>query len=479
MRGRWPTMRPMGGFRNSTALQLAVFYMAGFLAAFNENTVNPILVDAMALYDVSSATANWLVTGYMIVTAVAVTVNAWLCSRFSLRQIVMGGGALLAVGLVGSMAATSFPMLLATRVFQAVGSGIFIPLMMTAILAYAPEGRTGTYLSAGACFITVGPAVSPVVSGAMATWLGWRAVFVIPLALAVLVILAGAFLVHGTLSEGKAAIDVPSVLLIAAFAVALVGGISLCSADGLVGTLLIVAAALFAWLFVRRQGRARNPLLDLAPLRRLDFTGASLLTVAQMMIVFSMSVMLMLYYQGSLGISAAVAGALLLFPVLADSAVAMVAGRIMDAKGPWPLIPLGLLAVVAGQAAVAVGALGGSLVAVVCGSVVTFAGVGLAFSPCQTFGLSVLPPKQNPSGVSLMNLLVQLAASVGPALFVGIMSAVASPHMETAGYPGFLGQGFALAAAVSAVIALGATAFAAFLVRRGPARACQGQGDGA
>lgn len=377
----------------------------------------------------------------------------------------IGGGALLAVGLVGSFVSGSFGILVATRVFQAVGSGIFIPLMMTAALHYAPEGRVGTYLAVGSGCTTIGPAVSPVISGAMATALGWRAVFLIPLVLAALTMVAGIG-VRGSLSQGKVAIDVLSVMLVALAVVALVGGISAFAASVLAGVLLLMAAVLLGWLFVRRQGKAKNPLLNLRPLRRLRFAGACALNVCLMMVVFSMSVILMLYYQGSCGMNGALAGALLIFPVLANAATALVAGRLYDAHGPWPVIPAGFAVVMTGQAVVVGGALAGWTWLVVAGAMASFAGVGLAFSTVQTFGLTSLPVDQNPSGVSLINLLVQVAASVGPALFVGIMSAVASPAMGTDDYPAMLAQGFALSGAVSALLALAALAFAFWLVRR-------------
>ena len=48
-------------------LLLSVLYGSAFIAGFNENLVNMALVSIMAEYGVDSVTAQWLVTGYMIV----------------------------------------------------------------------------------------------------------------------------------------------------------------------------------------------------------------------------------------------------------------------------------------------------------------------------------------------------------------------------------------------------------------------------
>ncbi|MFR5093228.1 MAG: hypothetical protein ACLTDR_15695 [Adlercreutzia equolifaciens] len=64
------------GNRNNLAM-LAVLYGSAFVAAFNENTINVALISIMGEFAVDANTAQWLVTGYMIVTAIVVTVSAF------------------------------------------------------------------------------------------------------------------------------------------------------------------------------------------------------------------------------------------------------------------------------------------------------------------------------------------------------------------------------------------------------------------
>lgn len=56
---------------------LAVLYGSAFLAGFNENLVNMALLSIMGEYGVDSITAQWLVTGYMIVATIVVTCMAF------------------------------------------------------------------------------------------------------------------------------------------------------------------------------------------------------------------------------------------------------------------------------------------------------------------------------------------------------------------------------------------------------------------
>ena len=50
------------------------------------------------------------------------------------------------VGSVMGLFSTSFGLLMAARLVQAAGSGIFIPLMMNTVLVIAPKRNLGTFL---------------------------------------------------------------------------------------------------------------------------------------------------------------------------------------------------------------------------------------------------------------------------------------------------------------------------------------------
>ena len=66
---------------------LVVMYVGAFVAAFNENIINVALHDIMAAFSVSATTAQWLVSGYMIVTSIFTAIMAFLSGRFSTRKL--------------------------------------------------------------------------------------------------------------------------------------------------------------------------------------------------------------------------------------------------------------------------------------------------------------------------------------------------------------------------------------------------------
>ena len=102
-------------------------------------------------------------------------------------------------------------------------------------------------------------------------------------------------------------------------------------------------------------------------------------------------------------------------------------------------------------------------------SVIVYAGVGLALSPSQTAGLQTLSPEQNPHGVTILNTFIQIAAAVGPSLFIGVLSSVAG-SVEAAGTAAALAQaeGFSVAVAAACAIAAAGTLTALALCPQAP-----------
>lgn len=332
---------------NAKAL-LAVLFGTAFIASFNENIVNVALVDIMAEFSVDTVTAQWMVTGYMMVSAVITAVIAFLMRRLTLRQSFFAGGIILALGSAIDFVAPNFAVLLGARLFQAVGTGIFVPIMMNTVLMIAPRKKLGTYLSIGSCCITFGPAFGPVVSGLMVTYFGWRAMFLPTFVAVVVLMIAGLAFVKPLVPTQKVKLDVLSVLLAAAGLISFIFGLLLISSNPLQAVVLVVVAVAVIAVFARRQGRLETPLLNLEPLRASGFSLACILVIFAMMTTFSMSVLLPLYFEGAGGLTAFAAGFLVLIPILVNAGASLVGGRVMDSRGEWPLLPAGFLLVAAG-----------------------------------------------------------------------------------------------------------------------------------
>lgn len=407
----------------SVASMLPVLLACSFTASFGQSMMNVALPELAERFGVTLSIANWVIVGYMVVAATAIMLSAFMLRRLGLRRVFFVGAGALALGSACALLSQDFPMLFASRLVQAVGTGLFFPSVTSVIMTNSPAAVRGTRLALNSGVIAVGLAISPTASGFALTQFGWRAMFVVSLAMSVALLAVGFFRIHGGPSTKRVPIDALSVMLgplgLAAFLYGL-GEVTRDLAPSLaalaVGAVLL---ALFAW----RQFALESPLLDLHPLVHPWFAVGILLVMVGMLTSFSMSILLPLYYEGALGYTAFFAGLLLLGPVLVNAAFTFLGGRVFDRHGAWPLIPAGLVLVLVGQATAFFSAESMIAILIVLSSAAVYAGAGFVVAPSKTAALGTLPPATYSAGASINSTAVQIASAIGSSLFVGVLSA--------------------------------------------------------
>ena len=156
----------------STIVAVAAF--AAFLATFNETFLNVAFAPIMANLGVDVSTVQWLATAYMLGAAVMVPVSAFAYRSVPTRPLFVGTVALLVIGSVIGALAPSFPVLLAGRIVQALGTGLLIPIGMNITLEVAPREKLGTYMGIMGAMTTLGPSLSVIVAGVLLAAFSWH-----------------------------------------------------------------------------------------------------------------------------------------------------------------------------------------------------------------------------------------------------------------------------------------------------------------
>ena len=394
-----------------------------FTASFGQSMMNAALPEVARRFDVTLSVANWLIVGYMVVAATSIMLSAFLLRRFGLRRGFFAGCGAMALGSGLALIAPNFPTLFGCRLVQAVCTGLFFPLVTSAIMTNSPSGSRGTRLALNSGVIAVGLAVSPTASGLALTYFGWSALFVTPLVMSLVLLAAGYFLIHGARAAERSSIDVLSVALGPVGLGALMYGLGEVTHDPAPSIAALVAGAAVLGLFVWRQLVLEDPLLNLRPLGHARFAAGIALVMVGMLTSFSMSILLPLYYEGALGYTPFLAGMLLMGPVLVNAAFTFLGGKVFDRWGIWPLVPGGLVLVLIGQAGAFFSAEGLLVALVVASSAAVYAGAGFVVAPSKTAALGQLPPDLYPHGASINSTAVQIASAIGSSLFVGVLSA--------------------------------------------------------
>lgn len=66
---------------------IASFLMAGFIGLFSETALNMALSDLIQVFDISSATVQWLTTGYLLTLGILVPISGLLLQWFTTRGL--------------------------------------------------------------------------------------------------------------------------------------------------------------------------------------------------------------------------------------------------------------------------------------------------------------------------------------------------------------------------------------------------------
>lgn len=406
-----------------TALIVAAF--AAFLATFNETFLNVGFAPIMADLAVDVSTVQWLATAYMLGAAVMVPVSAFAYRSFSTRPLFCTTTALLVIGSVVGALATDFTVLLIGRVIQALGTGMLIPIGMNITLEVAPREKLGSYMGIMGAMTTLGPSSSVILAGVILAFADWHMLLWVFGGLSLLCFLSGAILLRDIAHLTHPRLDALSVAFIGIALIGVLYGVStIFVADVLIAVGSIVVGVIFGVMFVRRQSKLEEPLINLRPLRVPAFAVGTIVNMLSLIAIFAMNIIVPTYMQSVLGTEPLVAS-LILFPAILCSCVASpIAGRIYDRHGAGVLLPLGFACIAVFSVATAALIATASPIILAIIYVPVICGSALIIGPVQSFALSRLAPQENPHGVTIMSTGFQVAGCIGSSVFTGVYALV-------------------------------------------------------
>ena len=433
---------------------------SAFVMILNETIMSVALPVLVTDLGITVGTAQWLTSGFLLTMSVVIPITGFLLQRLTPRTVFLASMSLFSLGTLISAVAPGFGLLMTGRVVQALGTAVMIPLLMTTVIRLVPAERRGATMGTITVVIAVAPAVGPTISGVILSTLGWRWMFIVILPIALLALAAGATWLRLDSETRRIPLDWLSVVLSALAFGGLVFGLSSIGeaargeallppwAPTLVGVAAL-AVFVFRQLRLQRDGRA---LLDLRPLGFRPFAVSLVLVVLGMMALFGVLILLPLYLQDVLGVSAFVTGLAVLPGGLVMGLLGPFVGRLYDRVGARPLV-------IPGTAVLALSLWGFTTVGastpvpmLIGMHVLLVIGLSFMFTPLMTDALGRLPSELDSHGSAILATLQQVAGAAGTALFVTLMVVFAATPGVAADVPG--ARAAFLCAAVIATVAL-------------------------
>ena len=426
-----PRSRSLSG---ETTVIISVLALTTFVMLLNETALSVALPSIMAEFEVTSAVAQWLLTGVLLTMAIMMPMTGWILDRFTTRSVYFFAVGAFLIGSAVAAFSPAFAILLGGRVLQAVGTAILLPLQMTVVMTVVPPKVRGTVMGVIAIVMAVGPALGPTFAGAVMSVSTWHTTFWIMAALVAVAAAFAAWKLRNVSELKRAPLDVLSVVLSAIAFGGLVYGLSSVGVliDGgddagvVIGVSIagVVGLALFIWrqLALAPSGRA---LLDLTPLTVKNFVVAIIVIVLFQAAMLGMANTLPLYLQGALLTTALVAGLASLPGGLVETVLSPIAGAFYDRVGPRPLVVPGTM--IGAAALLWMGTVNAESPVWLLVVQYTIFGVAMALSltPLITTALSSLPSEIYSHGSAILNTLLQLAGAAGIAVMIAIFGHVA------------------------------------------------------
>lgn len=414
--------------------------IGAFFSILNETLLNIAFPQLVVELKVTPSTLQWLATGYMLVVGVLVPASALLVQWFTTRQMFLGAMTLFSLGTLVCGIAPEFSVLLIGRLLQAGGTGLMLPVLMNTILVLYPPEKRGAAMGSIGLVIMFAPAIGPTLSGLILESLQWRWLFFLVLPFAVFSIVFAFIYLKNVSTPTKPKVDVLSIILSTIGFGGIVYGFS-SSGEGhggwsspqVYGTVLVGAISLL--LFVFRQLRVKEPLMDLRAFQFPMFSLTTVLLIIMMMTLFSTMSLLPFLFQGALGLTVFASGLLMLPGSLLNGLISPLTGKLFDKFGPRALVIPGTAFLVIVMWFFTQVSVDTSKTTFLILHICMMVAISMIMMPAQTNGLNQLPPRYYPHGTAILNTLQQVAGAIGVAFFISVMSSGQRRFLEQSADP--------------------------------------------
>ena len=406
---------PLLHTRNRALLTVGV--MGAMIMQILDTTIANVALPKMTTsLGATADTITWVLTSYIVATAIALPATGWLSDRLGSRNLflIATGGFVLASMACGT--AVTLEEMVAFRVLQGVFAAFINPLSQTAMLDINPPERAAKAMSVWGMGVMVGPIMGPVIGGWLTESYNWRWVFYVnvPVGIATFALL---WFLLPSRPKAKRSFDYAGFVYVgvavSAFQLMLDRGQTedwFSSWEIVIEGLVALAAA---WMAVVHLATAQKPLFDRHLFRNRNLvTGmffmvvVGISTMAPMALLPPMLQQLFGYPVIDTGLMMAPRGVGVLFTM-------WLAGRLMGKVDTRIVIVAGLVIFAASLRLMAGFSLEMDFWPVVTTGFVQGLGMGLVFMPLNALAFATLDGRYRTDGSSMLNLFRSIGQSAG------------------------------------------------------------------
>jgi EmrB/QacA subfamily drug resistance transporter len=395
-----------------------------FMSTLTASIVNVALPPITTALHSNIATAQWVVTAYLLV----ITSLLPLMGRLG---DVLGRSKLFGYGFAGFTAASllcgtasSIGMLTAFRVLQAIGASVLMANAMAIVTSFFPPNERGKVLGMIGTIVALGSLCGPGLGGLLVEAFDWHAIFFVNIPVGVLGYAGARLILPVDRERRQETIDYLGAALFAAGMASLLLALNNGTEWGWL-SLMTLGCILFSLvlfvLFIRYEKRVAQPMLELSIFKNRDFSTGNLAGLLSFMAMFSSSLLVPYFLHDIMAFSPGKIGLIMSAFPLVMAVVAPLSGMLSDKVGPVALTTSGLGVLAAGLVITANLQAGSGLWLILASQALMGLGNGLFQSPNNNSVMSAVEPRQLGVAGGINALARNFGMVCGTALAVAIL----------------------------------------------------------
>lgn len=405
---------------------------SSMLATALTTALPPIIKDL----SISVTTGQWLTSGYSLAMAITMPLTAFLIDRFPTKRLYCVAIVIFLAGLLISAVSVNFPMMMMGRLVQAAGNGMMSSMAQVIILTIFPPEKKGTAMGWYGLSVGAAPVVAPTIAGMMIDVVGWRMIFIAAFVIMIIALVYAMIVFEDVLKTVRTKFDTLSFVL-SAFAfggITLgIGNIGSCSFTDIQVWLVLVIGIAAAAVFAKRQLGMEKPFLELRILGNREYAVSVLGSMMLYFILMGSSILIPLYVQQTMGLSATISGLVMLPGSLVSAVISPFAGSLYDKVGMRILFIVGSICMMISNLLMGFIDMDTSVWAASGFNVIRSISIACLMMPLVTWGANHVKPEMTAHATALLTSLRTIAGAIGTAVFVAIMTVVSDSSVEKYG----------------------------------------------
>src|SRR5256885_8874584 len=390
--------------------------MAVLLQVLDTTIANVALPHMQASLSATQDTINWVLTSYIVSSAIALPISGWLADKVGRKRLLLISVAGFTIASVMCATATSLTEMVLFRAFQGVSGAFIVPLAQATLFDINPREKHGQAVALFGGGVMIGAMLGPVLGGWLTDNYNWRWVFLVNLPVGIICWLVMArFMPKAETHERK--FDMFGFALLALA----LGGLQLFLDRGEQNDWLssweirleLGVAIAAAWMFVVHMVTAKHPLFDRSMFADRNFaTGLLFMAVTGVLLLAGLALLPPLL-QVMYGYSVLQSGFLTAPRGVGTLISMLLAGRLVGKFDSRMLVGIGVILMGTSLYMMTGFAIDQPSRPVIVSGVVQGLGLGLIFVPLQTLAFETLAPRMRTTAAALLNLSRNIGGSVG------------------------------------------------------------------